>query len=147
MIFKGVDIPKIVEELSNILVENDVPIEALDTIMDKLKNTVYINTHIQNQKYENKSRIATESLVQEENKFIPEDSNQKHYTSEIGTKHTCVDRFKDVTSFIDEQLFAEYEKDKAESILLALEGLSIDSAIELLNKCQLALTQIIFHIN
>lgn len=44
---KVVDTPKIVEELLNVLVENSVPIEALDNIMDELKNTVYIHTIIQ----------------------------------------------------------------------------------------------------
>lgn len=45
--FNTVDIEKIVKELHEVLVKNQVPIKALDNIMDELKNTVYIHTIIQ----------------------------------------------------------------------------------------------------
>ena len=47
----------------------------------------------------------------------------------------------DSEGFVDEPLFDINEEEKAKSILSALEGMSIDSAKKLLQKCNCALTQ------
>lgn len=47
---------------------------------------IYNNTC---KKADGKLDTAPEGSVQEQNKFIPEDSNQKYYTSGISTTRTC----------------------------------------------------------
>ncbi|EPY2285860.1 hypothetical protein ACXAT6_003112 [Clostridium sporogenes] len=47
----------------------------------------------------------------------------------------------DLEGFTDGQLFEKEEEEKAKSILSTLEGMSIDSAKTLLDKCNCALTQ------
>ena len=45
--YRVVDTEKIVNELQEVLVKNQVPIKALDNILDELKNTVYIQSVVQ----------------------------------------------------------------------------------------------------
>ncbi|QDY27293.1 hypothetical protein [Clostridium botulinum] len=54
-----------------------------------------------------------------------------------------IERFREDDRFASTQLFEDDDEKKiAESILSALEGTSIDSAWEILNKCKTALTQV-----
>jgi hypothetical protein len=47
MDFKVLDEGKIVKELVDVLVKNQVPIKALDNLLEKLKDTVAFHTIIQ----------------------------------------------------------------------------------------------------
>ncbi|HIG0358912.1 TPA: BC1881 family protein [Clostridium sporogenes] len=63
MNYKIVDTSKIVEELMEVLVKNQVPVKALDNLLEELKNHAYIHTIIQSDKA--KEEMAQEIPAQE----------------------------------------------------------------------------------
>lgn len=64
--------------------------------------------------------------------------NENKLNSKVETR---IDKFYE-NSFGYPPLFKEHEKEKAKVILSQLEGLSISSASELLDKCKIALEQV-----
>lgn len=66
MNYKIVDTSKIVEELMEVLVKNEVPVKDLDNLLEELKNHAYIHTIIQSNK--TKKEMAQEVPAQEHSK-------------------------------------------------------------------------------
>ncbi|CAI3596643.1 MULTISPECIES: hypothetical protein [Clostridium] len=74
--FDTVDIKKIVKELQEVLAKNQVPIKALDNIIDELKNTVYIHTIIQSNDLNKSEKVEQfKNTHTHDNEFIPSTSD------------------------------------------------------------------------